>query len=460
MDVNYAAFLAAYKAKEWQKAIQYGENYRKGVRILRAESYSQQLEEELTTGQLHTGNASAERGLLVGLADAYLQVEQGEKTRAILAELVGDTLQPEQVRNAVVAISQLHAETNFDVAPLLQNFYEEIGREEPNEQKKKARLAAFDAIACGAFASTYREKEQQKDNYHRPAFTAFACLADRCEAGRGAKLMLTDDPAEMRQILAAVEDWQALPIEALEHALAAGVPFPLPEQPLPAEVLDGLAARLTHGENLAWRLTLERPADWQAPAPQSLAWAQSLALAALRSFDWTLGEGQKPASKFYCPEKKKDETPDKRPQSTPETGLALLRRFAEIEERSLPTLYAPQLLTEQNAALLPPMHRWGFYCAQALRELDAGHPQAYLAALRRGLKACPGEKEMVQFLLDRFMEDTRPTASPELLELAKKVRAILSAYDPDDPAVVAIRQSPAYQQVAWLIEDPASPLPQ
>ena len=104
------------------------------------------------------------------------------------------------------------------------------------------------------------------------------------------------------------------------------------------------------------------------------------------------------------------------------------------------------------------MHRWGFYCAQAFRALDQGKSQEYLAALRKALNACPGQKEIVQFLLDRFLEDSRPQASPELLELAERIRAILAAYSPDDPAVAAIRQSPAYQQVAWLIEDSPSHL--
>ena len=138
-----------------------------------------------------------------------------------------------------------------------------------------------------------------------------------------------------------------------------------------------------------------------------------------------------------------------------------MRRFVQVESALLPLLYAPQMLSEENAALLPPMHRWGLYCAFALEALDSGKPQEYLALLRKGLNACPGQKDMVQFLLDRFMEDARPQTSPELLALAEKVRTILSAYDPDDPAVAAIRQSPAYQQVAWIIEpEPAGQMVQ
>lgn len=45
-------------------------------------------------------------------------------------------------------------------------------------------------------------------------------------------------------------------------------------------------------------------------------------------------------------------------------------------------------------------------------------------------------------------------ASPELLELADKIRSILQQYPADDPVVQAIKQSDAYKKVAYLIEDP------
>ncbi len=172
-------------------------------------------------------------------------------------------------------------------------------------------------------------------------------------------------------------------------------------------------------------------------------------MAAVRAFDWTpggeeAGEADRPDG---------PEGADERPGDTPETGLALLRTFARVEAVALPALYAPELLTEENAALLPPLHRWGLYSGQAFEALDAGRPQEYLAALRRGLAACPGQKDMARFLLDQFRQEARPEASPELLALAEKVRGILAAYGPEHPAAKALRESDAYKQVAWLIEE-------
>lgn len=461
VDVSYIVYSIACKKEEWARVARYGEIYRKGLAILNAKPLPKWIDIELGRSSLYWENPAAERAILVGLANAYLQCGQGEQALQTLVNVSYEKLLPDQLRNALVVLSQLHAQTMLDVAPVLESFYERISQQEQDENKQKARIAAFDSIAAAAFVKEYREEEQKKDGWHQPAYTAFRCLAGQCEAGRAAAILMTDDPAEIREWLLAVEDWQALPIEALEHVLQVGVAFPPREKTLNIEVLDGLAARLTHADNPARRMACALSDGQEYPDLQSLYWAQSLVLASLRTYDWKMEEKEAPVSKFACPEKGKEKDTDERPACTPEEGLALIRRFAQVEALLLRRLYAPQMLAEETAALLPPMHRWGYYCSRALDALDGGNPQEYLALLRKGLKACPGEKNMVQFLLDRFMEDARPKASPELLALAERVRTILAAYDPNDPAVAAIRESAAYKQVAWLIEpEPATQLPQ
>lgn len=426
-DGNRAAFMNAIDTENWEKAVLYGEGYRQGLRVLRDAKRPQRDTLDLGHSMVHYATPSAERSLLVLLANAYFQTGRHQKTLEILAGLDGAKLDAAQLSVVVTLLIQLHAHTQLDVQPTLAALYGQIGRE---ERDKGTRLAVFEQTAAGAFTRAYREQDETLASYIRPACTAFAVLADRCEIGRAAQLMLCTDPGEMEAVLAQVEDWQALPIEALEYALKAGASFPPAQKPLPIEVLDGLAAKLAQGDNPALQLALALPENAEFNSLQSLYWTQALALAALQRFDWTLGE--------------KDD---------PQTGLALLRRFAGLERALLPLQYTPQLLTEENAALLPPMHRWGLYCAQAFEALDAGRPQQYLAALRKGLAACPGQKQQVQFLLNRLKDQQRPEPSPELLALAEKIRTILAAYGPDHPAARAIRESDAYKQVAWIIEE-------
>jgi len=98
------------------------------------------------------------------------------------------------------------------------------------------------------------------------------------------------------------------------------------------------------------------------------------------------------------------------------------------------------------------MHRSGWYCVQAFDALEAGDVIGYARYLREGLAYCEGMKAMVEFLTEHTPELQTPPPSTELLALAEKIRMILSAYPADDPAVTALKASPAYQKVAYLIE--------
>lgn len=102
---------------------------------------------------------------------------------------------------------------------------------------------------------------------------------------------------------------------------------------------------------------------------------------------------------------------------------------------------------EWNA--LPNLHQFALWLLRAKKGQDQGNSSTYVHALRRALAVAPAMKPMVQFLLDQ--EITAPV-SPELQALAEQVRAVLAQYAPDDPAVAALKASPAYQKVAYLIE--------
>ena len=111
------------------------------------------------------------------------------------------------------------------------------------------------------------------------------------------------------------------------------------------------------------------------------------------------------------------------------------------------------MLTESGALLLPPFHRFGWYCARAFDALGNGDTAGYVHLLREGLALCEGMKDMVGFLVEHTEEVRSAMAPPpELQALAGQVRAIMARYDPNDPAVAALKQSEAYQKVAYLLE--------
>lgn len=230
---------------------------------------------------------------------------------------------------------------------------------------------------------------------------------------------------EMEAVLNEVEDWNGFSIHALAHALECGARFPLPERPLNIEEMNSIASRLAkRGADfctLALRLAGSFGGRWQ-----ELMWSESLALAAVRTYSWTEKE------------------------QGAEQGMALARMFAEIEGKVLPRCYMPEMFEAERMFALPPLHRFGFYCAQAFEALDAGDAAGYVRLLREGLTVCGAAKEMVEFLLDSTQALKSP--SEELSALADQIRAVLGRFSPDDPAVAALKQSEAYQKVAYLIE--------
>ena len=88
--------------------------------------------------------------------------------------------------------------------------------------------------------------------------------------------------------------------------------------------------------------------------------------------------------------------------------------------------------------------------------LDNGDATSYVRLLREGLNTYEGAKEMVEFLIDHTPQLRDP--SEELKEMAEQIRTILSKYSPYDPAVAALKQSEAYQKVAYLIEGMEPPI--
>lgn len=109
--------------------------------------------------------------------------------------------------------------------------------------------------------------------------------------------------------------------------------------------------------------------------------------------------------------------------------------------------------------LLPSLHRFGLHCIQAFAQLDRGDLPGYVAGLRKGLETCGDAKPMVEFLIDHTSALAQPSPpsppSQEMAALADQIRKVLSAYAPDDPSVIAVKESDAYRRVAYLIEETA-----
>ena len=286
----------------------------------------------------------------------------------------------------------------------------------------------FVQTAGAAFVPSFLQREKGSAGFLRHVYTMYGTLAGRCSLGEAALALAAEEPEEMARYLGAVEKWEEMPIQALSRALRKGMLFPLPDQTLNLEEMDRLAARLALNWVELYEILKDTAQEDYTGSWQSLTWTRALALAAVQNFDWKTAE--------------------------PGTALTLARIFAQVEQTFITSYYAPEVLREGNLCVLPAMHRFGWYCAQAFSYLEAGDTLHYVRLLRDALASYEGAKHMVDFLLENTPELQAPPESPapELLELAEKVRTLLAQYDPADPAVAALKSGSVYQKVAHLIE--------
>ena len=136
---------------------------------------------------------------------------------------------------------------------------------------------------------------------------------------------------------------------------------------------------------------------------------------------------------------------------------ALCDRFEKISGMFLQEYYNPRVIaTEDSIDRFPALHRFAWYVVRAVELRKTSNKAGFVHALRGALEQTEAMKFFVQYMMEsekkRQNKELMKAASPELMALAEQVKAILAAYPADDPAVVALKQTPVYQQVAFLIE--------
>ncbi len=428
LDANYFAVLYYHTRKDFPKCIFYGENYLAAQRDYRAGRAD-------PTAQLYsvlkTASPYWEQDLKIVLADAYRNEKEYGHAVELLRTLENYTgFDEKQIKNLLLTLKDIHRFSMLDTAPVLTAFWRELSRPEPDQTRADTRTRTFLETGAQFFQLATRKLDEGCTDVFRPSFTLFASLDGECELGTAAALWAEKDPQVLTQKLAEV-NWERTPIHILAYALDCGAVFP--SGPMNLEEMDALALRLAREDIAHMPVLIERVMG--ATDVQTLAWTRALVMAAVKTLRWD--------------DKGLDEA----------QAMKLAHQFAVTEKAFLPACYAEQTLCEDGLFFLPPMHRYGWYCAQAFRALECGALAEYVRLLRCGLNACEGMKGMAEFLLAHTPElKERPEPSAELLALAEQVRAVLSRFAPDDPAVAMLKQSEAYQKVAWLIEGAEAPV--
>lgn len=417
MDGEALAASAAYQKDKFEEALAHIENY--WLAQKEKASGADLRRSDRLHSQYHTDNHSWRSNLKAMEFSCLRNLERFEEADMLLDKVVLEELllkdrgfmvmevlkQPERLRQSADFLRR-----NWDF------FLDEAAWRETGEEDSRQ-------IAMGDFIKMLLN---YLSRVGRDGWTILEQMGD-CAPGRSARIVLSDDAGAIAREWAHVADWERMFPQAYLHTMELRLPLPEGFYRQNSEQMSALAAALAKQPSLP-RTTLDWLEHIDPPAtPGQLAWQLDLAIAALRAHGWT------------------DDVP---------VGQGLCAHYAALSATWLDNVYNPELLNAEDVAVLPGMHRFAWHLRQALAAWEKGDELGYVRSLRTALDAAPAMKETVDFLLEH---KPRTAAQRQLEELAGQVRAILARYAPDDPAVQAIKASPAYQKVAHLLTQQETP---
>lgn len=440
IDTAYLMARGLFSDEKHAELIPWGERYLDNLAEYR--SGNKNMLQAIIFGTLMMTSPVNEREVRIILADAYFQEKRYEKALDALKELEISELSVELLRNCVGILMNLQSQSNLDLSGSIQRLWDAITASGVPEKRSLEMQRAVAVAAGHGFTRSWQEAEEKSG--YRHAYTLFLPLEDKCETGLAAAVLETEDPAALTEKLLTVKDWSKFSIHALAYALERGIQFPLPGKKLTIEEMDELADRMRKTGEVT---SLAVESSGRVDTVGELCWSRSLLLSAMREE----AEYQRQTKNLLESAEGMANMEEDIPQV--QRSIETIRVFAEVERKFLAVYYAPEMLTEENLSMLPPMHRFGWHCACAFDALDAGDALGCVHALKAGLSSCESMQPVVEFLLEHISALKVDEPPRELQELAEKVRAMLAAYAPDDPAVVALKGSPVYQRVAHLVEE-------
>jgi glycosyltransferase involved in cell wall biosynthesis len=435
LDVEWTMFTHSWNKKDYDDCVLRGERF-----LIAMEDYRAGKDPGARiVSTLQSAFPSQEQRIKILLSYAHCHSSDSDFHRAfeLLTGLDYTIFDENQTSEMLMNLHELHCKSDLDTSDLITTVWDGILEPQPSQTLANQRKAAFIQTASLSFAKKNRALERENKDFHRHAYTLYTPLHDKCEIGIAAAVMEMSSSDMIKTQLDKVDNWELFPASALLHSLECGTYFPLPGRPLETETMESLAARIAKGVESFFSVALETAERAKGELhnnSQHLNWAKAVLMTAIQRFPWS--------------DQERDE----------EQGMAIARAFAQIEGEFLPMCYHTEVLQEDRLFLLPPLHRFGWYCSRAFEVLGKGGAVEYVRLLHAGLERCESMKNMVEFLVNHTQEVQQLLTPPELKVLADQVRVILARFAPDDPAVAALKQSEAYQKVAHLIEGMSVPV--
>ena len=413
VDVNFQCIKYFYQAERYDEVFPYAQAYFDAVKIYQKNGFSSVKMLTSAVRAIHTSHR-AQVQFIVG--HAYREL--GYDSKAISAfeqidimDCVDSILIP-WLRNMekLVVKKKAVTQTGKMINQVLQLKNSKDGWE-------RGQYRSIVDLITPAFVPAQDSEDEPWKLYRNVDGTIGQCV----------KIIESTDKTEVEQLLSEIEDWNEFMPLALERAMTLGAELPDEFYRMKRERMNQIVSVLPNiGKDV-----VEKALAYSEPDRiidlQRLSFVFSLLAVVLAKKDTLKGE----------------------------QGEQLCQRFADVSGVYLCEIYNEAVLGDEEAiGCLPELHRFAWHYVRAWEQRETAQ---FFDLLRDALHQTSEMTHMIGFLSERMIEKDkarRAAASAELIELAEKVRQILAAYPENDPAVVALKQTPVYQQVAFLIEEP------
>lgn len=413
IDVVFAAVCYYHKKKESEKVIEWGNRYLAGYEDYLAGKYRK---EELTTSTLTAANPDNHVNVKVLLADYLTKEERQEEALSYLRNVDVMNHQVPFKEKQMYMMALIGLADYEEAQTMAADFWEKIqsAAENGSDWDKQAKTAVEVQInSC--FDDVTKKKWR-------------ILLKFSGDLGRTAQILDAEYPQDIAELLPHIENWEKVNHILLAHLVEKDIPLPEAVFVYGKEHLNSVANYLACQPSLQHKLLSWAEHCHLQDSIQKRQFYIDILMATIATFKW----------------------------ENEETAYEIFHTFVMNEEEYLHQYYCATILEDENNwKVLPNMHRFALWLIKAKKQLDEGDELGYVRSLHAALDEVPLMNKMVDFLLEHRPVKVQEI-NAELLALAQQVQQILSQFSPDDPAVVALKASPAYQKVAYLLEKPQS----
>ena len=436
--------LAAAHAGQYYLAVEYGLQWETALKEVEQGADLKQVERYYSSIFCLTSNERIR--MSVSLVVSLLVCQRNQEAAVRLAELDLSNVHRKVLEPLVDAL--LKAKESFSVfSSAMRQIWDSAQKNADTEIQPLAPELRHDRDAALGVVHDYMklsegkkwrmslckmmEKHLRERSYREHVLSLLAGMGVDCAPAQSAALIQANSQTELRQAWDAVTDWTLIFVDAYLSVLEKGLEFPEGFYQQTLEQLAETSASMAQLPDFPQIVDHWTSCTVWGNSLSKLVWRFNLLASALRDGGWGQDAG---------------------------LGNRLCQQFVTVGQKYLQQLYRLELLKEEQIHILPGMQRFAWHLHKAIRAEEQNKELVYIQNLRAALQDAPAMKKMVDFLIKQREAQNRRNVSPELLELAEKVRTILAQYAPYDPAVVALKQSEVYQKVAYLIEGIEAPV--